>query len=374
MKGVIMSVIGISALIGAPVLHAQEVHQDLVDIVRAEVVEIVAEEERKITGTDTTTTVQTTRAALLSGDQEGAVVEFQNDFVVLEAGDVIFLNHLVLIDGAEYYEFKDFDRRGTLIALAALFVGVLLAIAGKKGARALLSLIGSIAIILFVLVPLLLAGYPPVMVSIVVAGAILASAIFVTHGWSPLSLIAFCGTFGAVVATGVIASVWVELAKLTGFASDASIYLNFSTQGALDFGGLLLGSIMIGVLGVLDDVAVTQSSITQELVRANPLLRAGDVYRRALRVGRDHIGSLVNTLALAYIGVSLPLVMLFARSDADVGLLINQEVIAAELVRTFVGSIGLMLAVPLTTGIAAWWFTKHGVRDDASGGHTHTHV
>jgi uncharacterized membrane protein len=178
----------------------------------------------------------------------------------------------------------------------------------------------------------------------------------------------------AVVATGILSVVWVSLARLTGFASDAAIYLNFSTHGALDFSGLLLGGILIGVLGVLDDVAITQASVTIELVRANTALRGVDLYRRALRVGQDHIGSLVNTLALAYTGVSLPLLMLFARTDSGFLDIVNQEVVASEIVRTLVGSLGLMLTVPATTLIAVWYVRRFGVPEEQGHeGHAHHH-
>jgi hypothetical protein len=160
----------------------------------------------------------------------------------------------------------------------------------------------------------------------------------------------------------------------TCFASDAAIYLNFSTRGALDFSGLLLGGILIGVLGVLDDVAITQASVTIELVRANTALRWVDLYRRALRVGQDHIGSLVNTLALAYTGVSLPLLMLFARTDSGFLDIVNQEVVASEIVRTLVGSFGLMLTVPATTLIAVWYVRRFGVPEEQGHeGHAHHH-
>jgi uncharacterized membrane protein len=163
--------------------------------------------------------------------------------------------------------------------------------------------------------------------------------------------------------------------RLTGFGQDAAVSLNFSTRGALDFAGLLLGSIIIGILGVLDDVSITQVSVTQELKHANKDLSALELYESAIKVGKDHIGSLVNTLALAYVGVSLPLVLLFARADATIGLTLNQEVVAAELVRIIVGSIGLILAVPITTLIASWWYGKKGIdeRDISSHGHSHVH-
>jgi len=135
-----------------------------------------------------------------------------------------------------------------------------------------------------------------------------------------------------------------------------------------------LGSIIIGILGVLDDVSITQASVVQELKAVNESLGVRELYNRAIKVGRDHVGSLVNTLALAYVGVSLPLVLLFAQAGSDITLTLNQEIVAAEIVRIIVGSIGLIMAVPFTTLAAAWWFDKKGVEaNDISSVHGHHH-
>ncbi len=160
---------------------------------------------------------------------------------------------------------------------------------------------------------------------------------------------------------------------MTGYGNDASVYLNFATRGELDLAGLLLGSIIIGVLGVLDDISITQASVVRELRAANKSLSASELYRRAVRVGRDHVGSLVNTLALAYVGAALPLVLLFSTSSAPLYFTLNQEVVAAELARILVGSIGLILTVPITTLIAAWWFGGREVVDSHEHGHYHSH-
>lgn len=352
-------------------LNAQEVYQELQETVRAEVLQILHEEVRDIIGTDTNALVQEVRVRIKEGVREGDVTIFENDLTELNVGDSIYVNRLVDIDGTEYYAFKDVDRRFALLSLFACFAFVLILISGFHGFRALLSLLVSIVGIFFVLVPLLLHGYDPVFSSIIVAGLILALVLFLTHGFHSRTTIAFLGTFGAVVITGVVALVWTHLAHFTGLSSDEAIYLNFSTKGALDFGGLLLGSIIIGILGILDDVAITQASVVAELKRADMNLRGRELYTRALRVGRDHIGSLVNTLALAYIGASLPLILLFSAAGSDIVLSLNQELVAVELVRIFVGSIGLILAVPITTLIAVWWYERYTIPLECN--HVHIH-
>jgi uncharacterized membrane protein len=307
------------------------------------------------------------------GLRAGEVVTFENDLMELEVGESIYVNRLETIDGYEYYTLKDADRRTPLILLGGLFILILVFFTGMHGFRAILSLGLSVCIIFFALVPLLLAGKSPVLVSVFIAGLILASALFLTHGLNSRSLVAFLGTFGAVLVTGILATVWVKMARLTGLSSDEAIYLNFSTHGSLDFGGILLGSIIIGILGILDDVSMTQTSVVLELKRANATLPFKELYTRALRVGRDHIGSLVNTLSLAYLGVSLPLVLLLVKAESSLVLSLNQEIVAVELIRIFIGSIGLILTVPFTTAIAAWWYERYSVGEEEDGSHMHHH-
>lgn len=357
------------------VTAAQTVHQELQEIIEAEVLEVIAEGERNVFGTDTNVPTQTLRARLLSGTRSGEAVVFENEMVPLLEGDMIYLNYVKTIDGKEYFMFKDYQRHWQLFWLVAIFVGLLVLFAGRQGVLALLSLGLSIAAIFFLLIPALLAGYNPALASLAIAGVILAAVLFITHGINARSVIAFIGTFLAVLLTCLTAWFWVGSMRLTGFGSDIAVYLNFSTDGNLDFVGLLLGSIIIGILGVLDDVSITQASVVQELRRANHSLSFYELYQRSIRVGRDHVGSLVNTLALAYIGVSLPLVMLFAVAQSDILLTLNQEMVAAELVRIVVGSIGLIMAVPFTTLIAAWYFSKQPIDElpHSSHGHSHAH-
>lgn len=353
---------------------AQEVFQEFQERVSAEVLEVIDEEEQPITGTDATRTVQTVRILFTSGEREGEFDEMTNEVVILEPGDNIFVDRVIDISGTEWITYADFERRPVLIGVVLLFVVLLLVLSRWHAVRALISLVGSIAAILFLLVPALLAGYDPALTTIVVSAVVLSFVLFGTHGINPTTSIAFAGVFGAVIVTGIIAYASVTLMRLTGFSNDASVYLNFATNGQLDLSGLLLGSIIIGILGVLDDVSITQAAVVQELKRANPALKAKQLYNRALVVGRAHIGSLVNTLALAYTGVSLPLILLYAKTENNFWQILNQEVIAVELIRIIIGSIGLVLAVPLTTAVAAWWYNEREVADiDDGHGHAHHH-
>lgn len=345
---------------------AQTVHQDFQERVKAEVLEVVAETEREVTGTDAVVVVQDVRVVLLEGQKVGEVVRFDSEQVNLEVGDRIYVNRMVSIHGDEFIMYADFERRGVLAIIGVLFVFMLLVFSGWQGVRALVSLGGSVAAIFFILVPALLAGWNPVITSVGISAVILSLVLFGTHGIKARSVIAFFGTFAAVSLTGIIALVASDYMRLTGLSSDASVYLNFATKGTLDLAGLLLGSIIIGILGVLDDVSITQASVVEQLKRANPTFHFLELYKRAIAVGRDHIGSLVNTLALAYVGVSLPLILLYAKAESSLWHTLNQEVVAAELLRIIVGSIGLILAVPATTAVAAWYF-RDRILDEVDG-------
>jgi len=342
-----------------PAAVAQAVlHQDLKETVAAEVLFANEPSTRIVPGTETEVNVQEITVSILEGTQKGRTVTFDNEMVPVEDGEHIFINYVKTFNGDEYFILMDVDRRGELIALGLLFVILLLWFAGIQGLRALLSLSISIAAIIFLLVPALLNGWNPALASLGIASIILAMVLFGTHGIKPRIIIAFAGTYIAVIITCLLAYFFTDAMKLSGLSSDEAIFLNFSTRGTLDFSGLLLGSIIIGILGILDDVSITQASVVQELKAANPNLSVRELYRRAIRVGRDHVGSLVNTLALAYVGVSLPLILLFVRAESTISLTLNQEIVAVEIVRIIVGSIGLILAVPLTTIIASWYFGK----------------
>ena len=368
-KALLVSLVTLT-LIFPSALFAQELIQDKVEIVKARVIEVISQENREVPGTDVQTTYQKIRVEILEGDKKGEVVLVENDFLVLKKGDRFFLRHSVDgLDGREMYAVRDKDRRGVMLAFIALFVAVVIIFSGKQGLRSVFSLAGSFFVILYVLVPSLLKGYPPVLTSISIAAVILFLAIYFTHGFNRESTVAFIGTVLAVILTGILAYLGVTLAGLSGFASDEAVYLNFNTRGTLDFAGLLLGGMMIGVLGVLDDIAITQAAVVSELYNSASHLSKKEIYTKAIRVGKEHVGALVNTLALAYTGASLPLLLLFSTSDSSMSSIINQEVFATEIIRTVVGSIGLILTVPITTLLAIYMLKGYKGKH-----HDHSHI
>ena len=326
------------------------------EILKSQVIEVKSEELTNIPGTNVDNIHQKLDIKILEGVRQGEILEIENDFIKLKEKDRFYLE--VIFDSfseQEIYLVKEVYRLPGIIFFAILFIIAILLFSGKQGLRSLLSLAGSFFIIIYILIPGLLKGYPPILTSSILAALILFIAIFFTHGFNRRSSVAFGGTSIAILLTGILAYLSVTITRLSGFAAEESIHLNFSTGGQLDFSGLLLGSIMIGILGILDDVAITQATIVEEIYDSETKLNQKKVFSKALRVGREHIGALVNTLALAYTGASLPLLLLLSTSGLPFLYIINKEIFATEIIRTIVGSIGLIMTVPLTTFLAVWF-------------------
>lgn len=295
---------------------------------------------------------QTIDAELLSGPKKGETVIVADDHLNLRPGDTFFLNRVVDLDGVESYQALEIDRLNVMLLFAALFALVILLFGGRQGLRSLLSLAGSFFVIVYVFLPQLLKGAPPVLTSILVSSVILLLALYSTHGFRRTTHAAFLGTMLTIVGTGALAALAVKAAALTGFASEEAAFLNSAVEGRIDIRGLLLGGIIIGILGILDDIAVTQAVVVEELRQAGPELSGAEIYKKALRVGKEHVGALVNTLALAYAGSSLPLLLLFSNDRMPALAALNGELVATEVIRTIIGSIGLIMAVPITTLLA----------------------
>lgn len=295
-----------------------------------------------------------TGAFQLFPDSEGPTPDF-------EAGDKIVVVEFVLGDTGELaYSFADHQRTRPLVVLAVLFVLAVVALGRFQGIRALAGLAVSGLVLFGYVFPALLDGQPPLPVALVSASVIAFAALYLTHGVSDTTTVALLGTMAALALTGVLGYVFTAAAQITGLASEDQIFLLISADG-IDLRGLVLAGIIIGSLGVLDDVTVTQVSAVARLHEANPGYTVRDLYRTGVHIGRDHIASTVNTLVLAYAGAGLPLLLFY--SNVGIGLTesITSEVVAVEIIRTLVGSIGLVSAVPLTTLLAALVVTGSGL-------------
>lgn len=297
---------------------------------------------------------------LEEGSDAGRTTGFDviGDFAIgLDDGVMVVRNALppdAQVGGVEVdaYAFSDFARTRPLAVLLVLFCVMVVIAARLQGVRALLGVGLTLLVVVAFVVPAIARGDAPVAVALVGALLIVVISFPLVHGWGPKTLAAMLGTIAAVVLTLALGTAATRAAHITGFASEEAAYLS-ALAPDISIRGLLLAGLVIGALGVLDDIAVTQASTVMALRRVNPGLGPRQLFREAHRVGRDHIVSVVNTLILAYVGASLPVVMVFASRDVGVMSAINSEVVAAEVVATLVGSIGLIVAVPLTTAIAA---------------------
>lgn len=353
-------------------VYAQEVTviEDVEETILARVVRIEETESKNVPNTEITAAYQTVTVLFLEGNLKGKQTTITDSAFHMEEGDKIYVKYLKTSDGFEYYSIHEMYRLDALLWLLLFFVAAVLLFGGKHGFLAIAALFVSFGGIFNMLFPHMLNGGNVVFIA--TAGALLSLFVvmYLTHGFNRLTTSAFLGCSLSVIATLLFAKYAVSLTKLSGFASEESVYLNIATGGNLDFIALLIGGIIIGVIGVIDDVSITQASVVHELARANASYSPRVLYVRALKVGKDHMGAVINTLILAYAGASLPLVLLLYVSDTPFLELINREVIATEIVRSIVGSMGLILAVPLTTLIAVVLLRKNqgeGVQ------HAHTH-
>jgi uncharacterized membrane protein len=275
--------------------------------------------------------------------------------------------------GAVTYSFADFERKSTLLWLALAFVLLVLLFARLRGALSLLGLALSLAIIVGFIVPAILSGEEPFAVAVAGSMAVMLVTIPLAHGIGPKSLAAMLGTAASLLLTAGLALAATSLANLTGLSSEEALLLDVSGAD-ISFQGLLVAGMVIGALGVLDDVTVSQASTVFALRAANAAQGFRELVARAMTVGRDHVSATVNTLVLAYAGSALPVLLVFGASEVSLGSAVNLELVAREVVAMLVGSIGLIAAVPITTALAAW---LAGSVDDAEvaaqaeGAHTH---
>jgi uncharacterized membrane protein len=356
--------------------NAQSPDQENSVIELAKVQQVLSQTIQDIPGTQTDETVQMLQAQILQGPDKGSVVTVNNDYLNLKSGDEFYANHSIDSSDAsnDTWNVQEPYRLPILEMLGVLFVLAVIVFGGKQGVRGLLSLVASLAAIFWVLLPGILAGYSPILLSIGISAFIVCVGSYITHGFNRTTTAAVLGMIVTICITGALAYWSVHAALFSGYNSEEVSYLHFATTQNIDFVGLLLGGIMIGLLGILYDSAIGQAIAVEELKRAAKHYTPWQLYKRAERIGREHIGALVNTLAIAYVGVSLPLLLLLHFTDMPLAITINQEIFATEIVRTMVGSIGLILAVPITTLISIWFLRKSDFSSETENEHPHVHA
>jgi uncharacterized membrane protein len=323
---------------------------------------------------------------VLSGPEQGQLASFTTgettEEIRLSIGDRIKVYRVPLPPGAsvlgrqvDRYGFSDYERQRSLAWLTVIFCLIVVAAGRLRALRALIGLALSLLIVVKFVVPAILDGGDPVGVALAGALAVMFVTIPLAHGIGAKALAAMLGTAAAIGLTALLANIATDAVHLTGIGSEEASFLRAITAD-ISLQGLLLAGMIIGALGVLDDLTVSQASTVMALRRANPQLSTKRLVREALDVGHDHIAATVNTLVLAYAGASLPILLLFSLGDWSFGEAINTEAVAEQIVAMIVGSIGLIAAVPITTGLAAVIATQlpPDTLGDADHHHAATHM
>jgi uncharacterized membrane protein len=301
-----------------------------------------------------------------SGDRATQQFVLHETTPQFRVGDEVVLDYQPAAPPGFEYSFLDRQRRSLLWIVAILFAVIVVALGRARGLAALAGLTASVVVILQFIVPAILDGRSPVLVAVVGSSVIAFVALYAAHGFTRMTTVALLGTLAALALTAILSWIVVGAARFSGYATEEAFILSFS--GAIDISGLVLAGIVLGAVGAIDDVTVTQASAVFEIHRVRPDMPRRGLIASGLRIGRDHVASTVNTLLLAYAGASMTLLLFFVLANQSIGTVLNSEIVAIEAVRTLIGSIGLVSAVPLTTWLAAVLATE-----DGGGGHGHAH-
>jgi len=330
------------------------------DTVRAEVLQII--EEGEVMMGEYPQKYQIARVNILEGAYEGIPMEIdygrrqvRSDDYLLKPGDKIIVTISKTPDNVVNAYFVDYVRTTPILWLTLIFAIAIVLISQWKGIRAMLSMAFSLYMIIDYIIPHILAGDDPLTVSIIGSIILLGISLYITYGWTLKTHAAVLSMVIVLLITGTLAALFMVFAKLNGTGDENVMFLMQLSDTPISLRGLFLGGLIIGALGVLDDLVTTQASAVFELHHANPNLGFGGLYGAAMRIGQDHVAATVNTLVLAYAGASLPMLLMFSMGGGDYGYFINFSFIAEEIVRTLVGSLGLIAAVPITTAIAIFF-------------------
>jgi uncharacterized membrane protein len=354
----------------APAKVNEEIQSDVIsETLEGRVVQVLSQDQTTVGEQEQPS--QRVLVEITKGGQEGRMVEIEyggmtvtTDSRRVRAGDRVLIEYSRGPTGEHFY-ISDFIRLSALLLLALLFAVATVIVGRRVGLRSLISMGFSILIIALFILPRLSDGQNPVLICIVGSFLAMAPSLYLTYGWNWKTHSALLGLAISLMVTSLLAALFVGWGHLTGFGSEEAAFLVLSSQTQIDLRGLALGGIIIGTLGVLDDVTIGQASATFELKRANPGLNWQQLFRHGMVIGRDHIASMVNTLMMAYVGAALPLFLLLMSSSASLAHTLNREFLAEEIIRTLVGSLGLILAVPITSLIAGLVAERRGTSDMA---------
>ena len=327
-------------------------------------------EEGQITLGDHRQLYQVMSVEVLEGDYRGIqfVIDYgktqiRSDTFDFKVGDKIYITIGTAPDGSLRANYSDYDRSKSLLILLAIFILAILAMGRWKGLGSLVSLAISMLLIIGYIIPHILAGEDPVSVSLFGSGILLGISLYLTYGWNLKTHASVLSMVLTLILTGVLSALFVNLAHLNGYGDENALYLIQMASVQINPQGLLLGGMIIGTLGILDDLVTSQSAAVVEIHGANPALGFRQTFLRAIHIGQDHVAATVNTLVLSYTGASLPLLLVFTLGNGSFRYLLNTEILAEEIVRTLVGSIGLVAAVPISTLLASLIIVYQGRLD-----------
>lgn len=328
------------------------------------VVEIVENGEKDYSGY--ITKYQIVNVRILDGEFRDTVVNITfmpangpQDITALTKGETVILGKTSAEDGKVEFVIYDKYRLTPIIFIAVAFFVLVIIFGSRKGFFSIFGLLVSILVLIFFILPQIIAGHNPLLISMLGAAMIAVTSLYLAHGFQKRTTIALISTLITLGISFLLTIMFVSFAKLSGAGSEDAISLQLDPSMAINLRGLLLGGIIIGVLGVLDDVTTAQVAAVEEIHKANERLSFRDLYSRGISVGREHIASLVNTLVLAYAGASFPLLLLFTMNkEIPLWVTINGEMMAEELIRTLVGSTTLIFAVPISTFLAVYFFKR----------------
>jgi len=325
--------------------------------VQARVTQIVDEGQINLSGKDQL--YQVMQVEVLEGDYKGQSFQIdygkhqvRSDNFRFVVGDQVYVEVDKTPNGDLRAFYIDYVRAQPMLILLAAFILAILIMGRWKGLGSLIALGISMVMIVGYVIPHILAGEDPVKVSLIGSVILLGVTLYLTYGWNLKTHASVLSMMLSLLLTGMLSVLFVYLTRLTGYGDENTLFLMQSSSIQIDPRGLLLGGMIIGALGVLDDLVTSQSAAVVEIHDANPALGFRRTFQKAMRIGQDHVAATVNTLVLAYTGASLPLLLIFTLGNGSFTYFINSEFLAEEIVRTLVGSLGLIAAVPISTLIA----------------------
>ncbi len=296
------------------------------------------------------------RSAAVEIESRGQTVEaalpFGKGAPEIAAGDRVLVYEVPDAPPSQQWQFYDFDRSRAVYGLIGAFAIAVLLLSRLRGLASLASLAVSLALVVWFVLPNLLSGTPPLLVAVVAAAAIMIVIMYLGHGFNAMTSAALVGTLISLTLTGLIGAAFTAVASFTGYGDDSTKFLAALQQGQLNYEGLVLAALVIGALGVLDDVTVTQAAAVWELTAADPLASRRSVFAAAMRIGRAHVAAAVNTLVLAYVSAMLPLLLFLTLISTSFTGALMSDGVAQEVARGLIGSLGIIAAVPITTLVA----------------------